>query len=310
MVAAATAADPFAAARPSLLALAYRMLGSRADAEDAVQDTFVKWQQADRAAIETPAAWLTTACTRRCIDMMRAAHRARVDYVGTWLPEPIETALVAEPEERLASSLGTAFLLLLERLTPKERAAYLLHEIFDMPYADVARTLAIAEPACRKLVSRARGHVGLAQVRHATPLEQQDRLLAAFESAVTEGRAEPLAALLAEDAALRSDGGGKVSALPGVLRGREKVVRFVLRVLHRAGRASQWTVASINGARGFVVRSGGTVVSTVSFAYDAEGLVTDVYIMRNPDKLARLGAPATGDAATAPAAGVGGRSDR
>lgn len=124
----------FEKTRPMLLALAYRILGSRADAEDAVQDTFLKWQKADRDRIEHPASWLTTICTCRCIDLLRSAHRTRVDYVGSWLPEPVRTPVDERPEERLSlsSSLATAFLLLLERLTPKERAAYLLHEIFDV----------------------------------------------------------------------------------------------------------------------------------------------------------------------------------
>lgn len=287
---AAQALDAFAAAMPALLALAYRMLGSRADAEDAVQDTYIKWQQADRAAIAAPAAWLTTACTRRCIDMMRAAHRARVDYVGPWLPEPLHTAAEG-PDERLSSSLGVAFLLVLERLTPRERAAYLLHEIFDMSYAEVARTLAMQEPACRKLVSRARAHVEDSAVRHRTPVEQQDRLLAAFEVAVNEGQTGPLAALLADDAAIATDGGGKVAALPGVLRGRARVLRFVMRVLHRFWRGLSWSVEEINGARGVVVREQGRAVAAVSFAYDASGHATNVFIVRNPEKLARLDAP-------------------
>ena len=129
----------FEAARPRLLGLAYRILGSRADAEDAVQDTFVKWQAADRSDVREPAAWLTTACTRRCLDILKAGARARVDYVGAWLPEPIATAaLAAEDKLELAASLTTAFLLVLERLTPKERAAYLLHDIFETPYPAVA----------------------------------------------------------------------------------------------------------------------------------------------------------------------------
>src|SRR5690606_23833462 len=144
----------FEEARPGLRALAYRILGSYAEAEDAVQDTFVKWQAADSERIETPRAWLTTVCTRRCLDLLKAADRARVDYVGPWLPEPVATAAGEAPAE-LAESVATAFLLLLGRLTPKERAAYLLREIFDHDYAEVAAILRLQEAACRKLVSRA-----------------------------------------------------------------------------------------------------------------------------------------------------------
>ncbi|WP_425450384.1 sigma-70 family RNA polymerase sigma factor [Virgifigura deserti] len=141
----------FEETRPRLLGLAYRILGSRADTEDAVQDTFLKWRKADRDKIETPAAWLTTICTRRCLDLLRSAHKSRVDYVGAWLPEPIHTPIDDGTENTLslASSLTTAFLLMLERLTPKEWAAYLLHDIFDVSYAEVAETLDIRESTCR-----------------------------------------------------------------------------------------------------------------------------------------------------------------
>ena len=152
-----TASDdptPFESRRRHLLGLAYRILGSVAEAEDAVQDTFLRWRAADRDAIANPAAWLTTACTRRSLDLLKSARRTRVDYVGTWLPEPVRTAAEETPESslELASSLSTAFLLLLERLSPKERAAYLLHEIFEQPYPDVAAALGLQEATCRKLV--------------------------------------------------------------------------------------------------------------------------------------------------------------
>src|SRR3546814_163350 len=152
------AAGFFESRRRQLTGLAYRILGTLAEAEDAVQDTFLKWREADQDAIDNPAAWLTTACTRRCLDLLRSARRRRVDYVGAWLPEPVHTVADDTPESaaELASSLSTAFLLLLERLSPKERAAYLLHEIFDRPYPEVAAALGLHEAACRKLVSRAK----------------------------------------------------------------------------------------------------------------------------------------------------------
>ena len=208
----------FEEARPRLLGLAYRILGSRADAEDAVQDTFLKWQEVDRASIDTPAGWLTTACTRRCLDLLKAAHRKRVDYVGAWLPEPIHTASDDNAEEKLAltSSLTTAFLLMLERLTPKERAAYLLHEIFGQPYDEVAETLDMQETAARKLVSRAKTNIGLEKARHQTPRERQDELLSAFHSAIHGGNVTGLSALLSADVKLTADGGGKVATVLGV----------------------------------------------------------------------------------------------
>ncbi len=282
--------DAFEESRPVLLGLAYRILGSRADAEDAVQDTFIKWQAADKAEIATPAAWLTTACTRRCIDLLRAAHRARVDYVGPWLPEPVHTPAEEMPAEKaaLTSSLTTAFLLLLERLTPKERAAYLLHEIFEIDYADIARTLDMQESACRKLVSRARANIDQARVRHVTPRDRQNQLLAAFEAAIISGHTEPFAALLSDEIELAADGGGKVPAALEVLRGKARVLGFVMQVLHRNWNGFDWTVTDINGARGVMVRKDGVTIASVSFAYDESGSATGIYIMRNPDKLAAL----------------------
>ncbi|HZW18668.1 MAG TPA: RNA polymerase sigma factor SigJ [Luteimonas sp.] len=288
----------FEQARPGLLGLAYRILGSRADAEDAVQDTFLKWQANDRSGIDNPGAWLTTVCTRHCLDILRSADRARVEYVGPWLPEPVQTANdeafgQASPEHAatLASSLTTAFLLALQRLTPKERAAYLLHEIFDLPYPQVARTLELQEPACRQLVSRARAHIQRAKVRHVTPPERQQRLLAAFGTAIATGSVDALAGLLSDEVRLSADGGGKVSAARRVMHGPEEVLRFIQSGLHAWWGSERLQETTINGNRGFIQYEGEAVASTVSFAYDEDGLLTDVFIMRNPDKLARIETP-------------------
>jgi RNA polymerase sigma-70 factor (ECF subfamily) len=284
----------FERARPNLLGLAYRILGSRADAEDAVQDTFLKWRQADGGKIDNPAAWLTTICTRRCLDLLRAAHRSRVTYVGAWLPEPIHTPVEDDAESRLdlASSLTTAFLLLLERLTPKERAAYLLHEIFDVAYPEIAATLEMQETACRKLVSRAKANVDQAKVRQRIPLDRQDALLAAFQGAIASGATADLAALLSDDIRLTADGGGKAPAILEVLQGKAEVMAFVMGVLRQFWTALDWIPADINGGRGAILREGAATIATLSFAYDEAGRASDVYIMRNPDKLARLGAEA------------------
>lgn len=282
----------FEDSRSDLLGLAYRILGSVADAEDAVQDTFLKWAKADRDAIENAAAWLTTICTRRCLDLLRSAHRTRVNYVGAWLPEPIQTPIENDAERGLdlASSLTTAFLLVLERLTPKERAAYLLHDIFDASYVDIAETLDIGEGACRKLVSRARANVDRAKVRHRTPMERQDRLLAAFQAAITGGATAQLAELLADDIRLSADGGGKVPTILDVLRGKAEVIAFLSERLHEYWSDHRWIVADISGARAFVLEHDGATTAIVSFAYDESGSATDIYIVRNPDKLAKLGA--------------------
>ncbi|NIA70071.1 sigma-70 family RNA polymerase sigma factor [Pelagibius litoralis] len=284
-------AQVFEEARPRLLGLAYRILGSRADAEDAVQDSFLKWARAERGEIENAAAWLTTICVRRCLDLQRAAHRSRVNYVGAWLPEAVHTPVESDAEARLdlAASLTTAFLLMLERLKPKERAAYLLHEIFEMPYPEIADMLEITESTCRKWVSRAKAHIDQAKVRHVTPLEQQDQLLAAFRAAVEEGTTGPLAELLSSDIRLSTDGGGKVVALRDTLEGREAVLRFVSQGLSRYWIGFDWVVTELNGGRGVLLEKEGETVAAVSFAYDEAGKATGIFILRNPDKLAHLG---------------------
>lgn len=285
----------FEQARPGLLGLAYRILGSRADAEDAVQDTFLKWQANDRVDVANPGAWLTTVCTRHCLDILRSADRARVEYVGPWLPEPVQTAnddavgsTSPEHASALASSLTTAFLLALQRLTPKERAAYLLREIFDMPYPEVARTLELQEPACRQLVARARAHIEQAKVRHVTSPERQRRLLAAFGTAIATGSVEPLASLLSDDVRLSADGGGRVTAARRVMHGPEEVLRFIQAGLHAWWARSRLEEATINGRLGLIQYEGDAVAAAVSFAWDEDGRLTDVFIMRNPDKLALI----------------------
>ncbi len=277
----------FKQARPRLLGLAYRILGSRADAEDAVQDVFIKWQRMDHDAIDNPDGWLTTVCTRRCIDMLQAAHRTRVDYVGTWLPEPVFTVTADDDARELSSSLSTAFLLMLERLTPRERAAYLLHDILDMPYDDVAKTLDMAEPACRKLISRARQNVERDKVRHVTPLAQQEKLLAAFQDAASGGDMNRFAMLLSDDIELSVDSGGKVPAIARTLRGKADILEF-LENAQRWWYSYRWVEMDLNGGRGVVLIGDGEPITAMSFAYDEEGRATNIYVMRNPDKLARL----------------------
>jgi RNA polymerase sigma-70 factor (ECF subfamily) len=276
----------FEGARPRLLGLAYRILGSRADAEDAVQDCFLKWRDADRSQIKTPAAWLSSVCTRRCLDIRRAADRARVDYVGPWLPEPIQPATSPAVDGKLVASLTTAFLLLLERLTPKERAAYLLHDIFDQSYAEIAAMLEMDEAACRKLVSRARQNIGRDKVRHITPRETQDSLLRAFQSAVMSGNITQLSALLSSDIRLTPDTGGKTVAATRVLEGVD--VFSVLSRAHAWWEDCQWDITDMNGGRGAILTKNGQPALTISLACNEAGLVSDIFITLNPDKLARL----------------------
>ena len=178
---------------------------------------------------------------------------------------------------------------MLERLTPKERAAYLLHDIFDVPYPEIAAALDLQESACRKLVSRAKAHVDQAKVRHTTPVERQDQLLAAFRAAITSGATAQLASLLTSDIRLSADGGGKVPTILEVLHGKADVIAFLSEHLHKYWAGHQWRKIDINGTRGIVVKSDGATEAAVSFAYDEAGNATDIYIVRNPDKLAGLG---------------------
>lgn len=277
----------FEEARPALRGLAYRILGSLAEAEDAVQDTFLRWQAADRAAIASPRAWLTTVCTRRCLDLLKAADRARVDYVGPWLPEPVQTTAADAPAE-LAASVTTAFLLLLDRLTPRERAAYLLREIFDQDYAEVAAALGIQELACRKLVSRAQAALRQGKPRQPVPAAQQERLLDAFQLAVNSGATAPLSALLASDIALTADGGGKVPAATRVLRGRDEVLTFITRVLGSAWPKWRQERREINGGLGLVLYDEAAICAVLTFGFDGAGALSDIYIMRNPEKFGGL----------------------
>lgn len=280
----------FESRRAFLIGLAYRILGSLADAEDAVQDTYIKWLHADRHSILNPAAWLTTVCTRRCLDLLRAAQQARVDYVGIWLPEPIQTAAAKTPEQtlELSSSLSTAFMLLLERLTPRERAAYLLHDIFDLPYADLAMTLGGEETACRKLVSRAREKVGRPEERNTQPTERQEALLIAFRTAVETADIEPLSTLLSEDVKLSADGGGKVPANLAELVGKRDVLEFIGGKLPVFWRAYLWQHALINGVPGALLSEQGRITASVSLSLNAEGRLAQVFIVRNPSKLSQL----------------------
>ncbi len=279
--------DRFEFARPRLLGLAYRLLGSWADAEDAVQDTFLRWQGADASVILNPDAWLTTACTNRCLDVLKSAGRQRVDYVGPWLPEPLQTETVGGPDEKLelASSLTTAFLLLLERLSPKERAAYLLREIFDHPYDQVAETLAISEAACRQLVSRAGKVVGKDSTRYVPSEERQGELLSAFQDAIATGSLSSLSSLLSEDIELHTDGGGKVRAALRIITGKETVEMFLLQVLCKAWPGYKLDTAEINGRQGLIASDNGEIGAVLTAEFGENGEVSQIFIMRNPEKL-------------------------
>jgi RNA polymerase sigma-70 factor, ECF subfamily len=292
----------FEARRRHLRALAWRMLGSRAEAEDVVQDCWLRWQAADTASIEQPAAWLSRVATNLCLDRLQSARARREHYVGVWLPEPLVDEAAAEvdagPEARAeyAQEVSVAFLLALERLTPLERAAFLLHDVFDLGFDEVATRLGRSAAACRQLAARARTHVQAGQARVDVRDEQALPLLAAFVEASRSGDVEGLAALLADDAVFLSDGGGKVSAVPRPLVGAAKIAQVY------CGFARQWDPvrqparpARINGLPGMVIFENGAAIQTVALRVARRGgdgapCIDAVYVVRNPEKLAHLSA--------------------
>jgi RNA polymerase sigma-70 factor (ECF subfamily) len=284
-------ADPsaFERERPRLTGLAYRMLGSRAEAEDVVQDAWLRWDGAAHEAVRSPAAWLTTTVTRLAIDRLRSAKARRESYVGPWLPEPIvvDRAAAAPPIEDGLDDLSMALLLVLERLSPAERAAFLLHDVFDYDYDDIAAILTRKAAACRQLVSRARRHVRDARPRFEADAESRERLLDAFVSAVNAGDVEGLTAILAEDAVFMSDGGGKANAARNPIRGAGKIVRFLLGIAAKAPPGFERRLVRVNGEPGMVNTIDGRPHSVFSLAI-AGGRITAIHAVLNPDKLARL----------------------
>jgi RNA polymerase sigma-70 factor (ECF subfamily) len=288
------AGDPFAAARPRLVALAYRMLGTVGDAEDAVQETYLRWHAADRAKIRTPAAWLTTACTRICIDRLRKAKVERAAYIGTWLPEPV--AVEPPEDEAMSESLSMAFLVMLERLSPPERAAYLLHDVFDQDYPAIASALGKSEAACRQLVSRARKSVRARPnaeakaARYAADPARAEALATEFLAAAASGDRNKLMALMADDAELWSDGGGKAAAALNVIHGADRIARFFVGIRTKQDPGLRLVFRPVNGRPGIVGYVGPRADFALALEPAAGGRIGALYIVRNPDKLARLSA--------------------
>ena len=276
----------FVAARPHLFAVAYRMLGSVADAEDVLQEAYLRWQSADRGAVSSPAAFLTTVVTRLCVDHLRSARVRRETYVGPWLPEPLLTSPGADEPVELAESVSMAFLLLLESLSPLERAAFLLREVFGYSYEEVAGALDREPSAVRQLVSRARRHVAERRPRFPSDREEHDRLTRSFVEACATGDLDALVAMLHDDAVLWSDGGGKVAAARKPVVGGAKVAMFLVNVARAAASASV-DVVPVNGALGVVLRVAGQPVSVVTLEV-ADGRITTVRNTANPDKMAHL----------------------
>jgi RNA polymerase sigma-70 factor, ECF subfamily len=281
------AAAAFEAHRRALTGLAYRMLGSRAEAEDVVQDAYLRWHSAERDTIEAPRRYLGTVVTRLCLDRMKSAQARREVYVGQWLPEPVvDEALDAEVADDLAHDLSVAMMLVLERLSPLERASFLLHDVFGLDFAEVGRALDRGEAACRQLAVRARTHIEEGRPRFPASQEEGRRLAAAFNRAAQSGDTQTLTQLLAEDAVLYSDGGGKRAAALNPIYGADKIVRFLQGIARKNPLLPTMQVrgATVNGLPGFVMREEDGAVNTIAFDH-RDGRIVAIYVVRNPDKL-------------------------
>ena len=272
----------FMTVRPRLFGIAYRMMGSAADAEDIVQDVWLRWQSIDRSVIVNPAAYLATATTRLCINAATSARARRETYVGPWLPEPVDTGADSHLGPERDQSLKLAILVLLEKLTPTERAAYVLREAFDYPYSQIAEILRLEEANARQLVTRARKHVSEGRRASADSGEQR-RLLAAFVEAARKGDMAALEGLFAEDVASIADGGGMVRAARVPVLGRERVAKFIAAVSHFwQGVTVEWIEA--NGQAAVLILRDGSVVALATVNASEKGIDQILWIMR-PSKL-------------------------
>ena len=281
----------FVRLRPRLQGIAYRMLGTVAEAEEVVQDAWLRWHETAVEGLDSAEAWLVTVVTRLSIDRLRAAKVQREHYVGHWMPEPVLTdGSPATPEEVLerADDISVAFLAVLERLGPEARAAFLLREVFDTDYGEIARMLGRTEAACRQLVHRAKAQVQEARPRHRVPRETHLRLLRRFAEASAHGSVRELEALFADEAELVGDGGGKVQTFAKGLRGARRIAQLYFAVQRRHGASGlRIEVADINGEPGLLRFIDGRLESAQTFEIEGERIVR-VRAQRNPDKLMRI----------------------
>ena len=288
MAMAMDAVATFSEQRPRLFGVAYRMLGSVADAEDVLQETYLRWQEVvnDHTPVESPSAYLTTMVSRRCLDELRSARRQRESYVGEWLPEPLIADDYLDPAQttELADTISTAFLVVLEALSPGERAAFLLHDVFGYGYPELARILGRAEPACRQLVARARKRVAERRPRFEVSREEHSRLLQEFTQAATAGNLDGLVSLLAHDSVLRSDGGGVVNAARNPILGPDRIARFLLGIQEKAPPGLRYEDGIVNGLPGIIMRLHESIYGTVSLEV-GDGKIQNIFIQVNPHKL-------------------------
>ncbi|MDL1900915.1 RNA polymerase sigma-70 factor [Anaerolineae bacterium CFX9] len=280
------AAEQFEALRPLLFSIAYRMLGSVRDAEDLVQEAYLRYQAADHAAIRSPKAFLTTVITRLSIDHLRSAQAQRETYFGAWLPEPLLTDPASEPDSiaALNESLSVAFLVLLEKLNPVERAVFLLREVFDYDYPTIAEVVGKSESACRQAFHRAREAIHHDRLRFRSTPEEHHVVFGRFLQACMQGDLRGLESVLAEDVVSTSDGGGKAIAATRTLTGVKAVSAFFIGLMKRAPADVEYELAPVNGRTSLIVRQGGTVTVVIT-ATVSEGKISAIWAVLNPDKL-------------------------
>ncbi len=273
--------------QPRMVGVAYRMLGSLSEAEDIVQDVWLRWHDTDPAQVDNPEAWLTAATTRRAIDRLRLARTDREQYVGIWLPEPIltdEGPSTPEQVQEASSDLSIAFLAVLERLAPEARAAFLLHEVFETDYASIADILGKSEAACRQIVHRARQQLREERPRYAVSTQAHQRLLHQFLDALSTGDLAGMKDLMAESAVLVGDGGGIVSSFPEPMVGGDRIAALLYAPSLRSAQGVRVEPAMINGQLGLLRYVHDELESALSFETDGERIV-QVYAQRNPNKL-------------------------
>lgn len=281
----------FSRYRGLLFSIAYRMIGSVADAEDLLQDTFIRRQEASDTDIRSPKAFLITIVSRLCINRLRSARVQREEYVGEWLPEPLATDPGSDPLGvlRVDESLSMAFLVMLERLTPVERAVFLLREVFDYKYAEIASALGLSEANARQILRRAQQHVRAVRPRFTSSVREHDDLLDGFRRAAGSGDMGRLLALLSSDVVLHSDGGGKATAVPNLIYGADRVARAIVGGLRKLVPTNLvQRIMQINGAAGVVNYYPNGQPHSVLTMDATAGRIRAIYIVTNPEKLAHL----------------------
>ena len=281
--------DPFVAHRSLLFTVAYEMLGSAADAEDVLQEAWLRWADVDRAQVRDPRAYLIRIVTRQALNRLRTVARRREEYIGEWLPEPLLTSPDVAEDVELAESVSIAMLTVLETLGPTERAVFVLREVFDMPYGEIAEAIGKSAPTARQIARRAREHVAARRPRVRVSRSEQQAVVERFLVALRTGQLDELMEIMAPDVVLVADGGGLAAAVRVPIHGAERIAKLLAAGQRRLG-AFEATSLWLNGAPAGRIEAGGEL-TVVTFVVES-GRITRVYAMRNPEKLARLEKPA------------------